>query len=113
MSDRPRIYISGPISKGDHAHNFHQAVTAQKSLMEAGCAVLNPMLSMLMPGAFSIPHAEWIANDLPWVTVSDAVLRLPGESDGADAECGWAKDHDIPVYHNLEELLTSFQEPKR
>jgi len=84
---RPRVYISGPITKGNREANFQQAADAQKALIAAGFAVLNPMLTMRLPGAFDIGHDTWIANDLPWVAVADAVLRLPGESKGADIEC--------------------------
>jgi hypothetical protein len=101
--------VSGPITKGDRQHNFNQAADAQKALMAAGFAVLNPMLSMAMPGAFDIPHEEWIANDLPWVTAADAVLRLPGESQGADIECDHARCHGIPVFCTIDGLVGYFK----
>ena len=102
---RPRVYISGPITKGDRRANFQQAADAHKTLMLAGFAVLNPMLTMRLPGAFVIPHDTWIANDLPWVAVADAILRLPGRSKGADIECEHALIHGIPVFHELRDLL--------
>ena len=108
---RPRIYISGPITKGDRDVNFQQAADAHKALMTAGYAVLNPMLTMRLPGAFEIPHDTWIANDLPWVAVADAVLRLPGESRGADIECEHALIHGVPVFCDLPSLLSRFQVP--
>lgn len=101
---KSRIYISGPITKGDREANFQQAADAQKALLAAGYAVLNPVLTMLLPGAFEIPHDTWIANDLPWVAVADAVLRLPGESEGADIECTYASDRGIPVFCDLDKL---------
>ena len=41
--------------------------------------------------------------DLEWVSCSDAVLRLPGESAGADREVQHAKSLNIPVYYSIEE----------
>lgn len=105
---RRRVYISGPITKGDRQHNFEQAADAHKALMAAGFGVLNPMLTMRLPGAFEIPHDTWIANDLPWVAVADAVLRLPGESRGADIECEHALIHGVPIFQDIDELNRFF-----
>ena len=107
---RPRIYISGPITKGDRDVNFQQAADAHKALMTAGYAVMNPMLTMRLPDAFEIPHGTWIANDLPWVAAADAVLRLPGESKGADIECEHASIQGIPVFYDVAELQRFFSE---
>jgi hypothetical protein len=43
---RTKIYISGPITKGDRNENFSQAAKAQIELMLAGYTTYNPMLSM-------------------------------------------------------------------
>jgi hypothetical protein len=48
---RKRIYIAGPISKGDPLHNVRQADEAMFALMRAGFAPFNPMLS-------DVEHAE-------------------------------------------------------
>ncbi len=104
MSTRPRIYISGPISRGNRTHNFAQACEAHKKLIDYGAAPLNPMLSMLHPDAYNIEHATWIECDLPWVEVADAVLRLSGESVGADAECEHAERHGVPVFRDMGHL---------
>jgi hypothetical protein len=42
---------------------------------------------------------------LPWVSVADAVLRLPGTSPGADREVALALSLGIPVYYDIEEML--------
>jgi hypothetical protein len=34
----------------------------------------------------------------------DAVLRLPGDSTGADQDVAIANDRGIPVYHRVEEI---------
>jgi len=99
------IYLSGPITLGDREANFRQAADAQKRLMAAGFAVINPMLSMRLPGAWAIPHEAWIANDLPIIERCDAVLRLPGISVGADIETAFALENNIPVFDSIEELL--------
>ena len=85
--------------------NVAQAVNVQGRLMRDGFAVLNPMLSALWPDAWTIDHATWIENDLPWVAVAHVVLRLPGESAGADEECSFARDHNIPVFDTWHDLM--------
>lgn len=102
---RKRIYLSGPISLGPKGHNLGQFLDVHEKLMHAGYAPLNPGLTMLLPFQADVRHAEWLASDLPWVEVSDAVLRLPGDSRGADQECAHAARCGIPIYHSFEEVL--------
>jgi len=101
---RPRIYLSGPITKGDRQRNFDQAAAMMHTLIACGYAVMNPMLSMALPASDAIDHATWIENDLPWINAAEAVYRLPGESVGADMECDYADAHGIPVYDSLAVL---------
>lgn len=105
-STRPRVYISGPITRGSRNDNFYQAAKAEEWLMLNGYAPCNPMRSMIMPHAWQadMPHEVWLECDLPWVEVSDVVLRLPGESAGGDVECDYAKSMGIPVVFSVEEL---------
>lgn len=110
---RPRVYISGPMT-GDGtpeamAQNVAEGVRVAKLLIRAGFSVFCPHLSGLMPGHEEIPHEVWIDNDLPWVQVADAVLRLPGESQGADAEVDYAVDCDVRVFTSVERLLEEFK----
>lgn len=108
-----RVYVSGPITKGNRTHNFAQAAEAQRLLMLAGFAVLNPMLSMMHPDSENIDYKLWLASDLPWVQVADYVVRLPGESNGADIETAHARRHGIPVidYADVECLRSAMYAP--
>ena len=117
-----RVYISGPITKGDIGHNVRQADAAMLALMRAGLSPFNPMLSCyaggeggefvgVVPNAKAhggfrdLGHAAWVAMDFAWVEVSAAVLRLPGESTGADAECAHARSVGVPVFESLPALV--------
>lgn len=106
---RRKIYISGPITKGDRAYNLYQAHHAQHALLLAGFAPFNPMMTMQLPFAWdgSVSHEAWLESDHPWVLAADAVLRLPGESTGADMECAWAEEAGIPVFYSVEEVVTN------
>lgn len=97
-SDRPRVYVSGPITMGNRNVNLFQALEAHERLIRCGFAPLNPMMTMLCPFESSIRHDAWISVDLAWVQVSDMVLRLPGASKGGDQEVAYAESIGCPVY---------------
>lgn len=122
---RKRVYVAGPISKGDLAENVRRATRAALALMRAGYAPLCPHWSCYAGGPLVSPsgtvyavaeplpagtsHGDWMGVDLPWVVVADAVLRLPGESAGADAEVREADRLGVPVFHGLDELDRYFR----
>lgn len=112
---RKRVYVAGPISKGDLQHNLNQAREAGLALLKAGYAPWVPHLTAYFAGDTpeALPSgttcAEWYGVDLPWVAVSEAVLRLPGESVGADLEVQCARENGIPVFYSLEEFFHVYQ----
>lgn len=126
---RTRIYISGPISKGDLHRNVSQATLAFQRLALLGYAPLCPHWSVYAGGphvsgsgsVYAIATASgfegmaydaWIDLDLAWVETADAVLRLPGESVGADREVEHAHACGIPVHLSMESL-TAWEPTKR
>lgn len=107
---RTRVYIAGPISNGSLSLNISSAVTVAKSLIKHGYSPLTPHLTCYLngsPPAAAVEFASevWYEVDLSWVAVANAVLRLPGESKGADMEVEVAKDLGIPVFENLDRLF--------
>lgn len=115
---RSRIYIAGPISKGDLRTNIDNGRKAGMKLLKAGYSVMVPHLTCFMGGdnpehmPEGTKHGDWLASDLPWVACADAVLRLPGESVGADQEESLALALGIPVLHSLEDVLTAIPPEK-
>ncbi len=123
---RPRVYIAGPISKGSLAMNVNLATDAFHALLKMGFAPLCPHWSCFADGvtaafvgtgaeerpvAFAergprgTTHEDWLAVDLPWVRAAHAVLRLPGESKGADLEVATAQESGIPVFTEIADLV--------
>lgn len=96
-SKRPKVYISGPISLGSKTENFAQFMHAQRALIEAGFAPLNPGLTMHEGIAKAFDHETWLEVDLPWVEAADLLIRLPGESKGADREVRAAIEAGVEV----------------
>lgn len=112
---RKRCFISGPITLGNLGLNIQQATEAFLALARAGLAPMAPQLHCYLGSTFGVAwpstdpgglgHAVWLAIDLPWVAVSDCVLRLPGDSKGADMETAEAERLGIPVFHSIEEVV--------
>lgn len=112
---RPRVYVAGPITQGNLQENIDRAREATRRLVEAGFAPLCPHLACFLagnepctPGPF--PHEVWLEIDVQWVKVSDALLRLPGPSIGADHEEAVALTRRIPVYCDLALLIRDREE---
>jgi hypothetical protein len=102
---KPLVYISGPISLGNTIVNVRNGCLAWETLRAGGlCTPIAPHWSIQQEMVWPITHAEWIEYDLELVARCDAVLRLPGESKGADQECLFAQQLGLPVFHDLNEL---------
>lgn len=104
-----RIYVAGPYSS-DPLANTQTAIAYGNRLLELGYAPFIPHLSHFWHELFDHDYEEWLDYGLEWVKVCDAILRLPGESNGADFETELAAGIDVPVYHSIEELHAAFME---
>jgi nucleoside 2-deoxyribosyltransferase len=123
---RLRVYLAGPISRGDLADNVNQATAAYIALASAGVAPFCPQWSVYASECTRVPvptgepgivvcygeplpndltHADWLAVDFAWVEAADAVLRLPGASAGADREVEWATLLGIPVFRTVTQVI--------
>lgn len=102
-----KVYIAGPMSRGNRLANLNKGLTACRILLEAGYAPFCPMLSFFMAAFVDLDHQQWMRADLPWVRSADAVLRLDGESVGADQETALAEELGIPVFRSMDDLMQS------
>jgi hypothetical protein len=93
------------MTQGNWEQNILHAEAVARNLIQRGFSVFCPHLTGRMTDHETISHADWIENDLPWVQASDAVLRLPGPSAGADAECKHARRWGVPVFESIADLL--------
>lgn len=48
------------------------------------------------------PEQYWLDYDIEWLKRCDALVRLPGESAGSDAEVAIARDLNIPVFFGVD-----------
>ena len=93
-----RIYVAGAYSVGDVAVNVRTAMDVADELLNAGFAPYCPHLTHFLHMHNPHTYETWCALDNEFVTVCDGLLRMPGESKGADAEVALARANNIPVY---------------
>jgi hypothetical protein len=98
------IYIASPYTIGDVAANVHVQIEAAHKIMDAGHCPVAPLLNHYLHIHRQRPPQDWIDTDLAIVAKVDIVLRLGGESVGADNEVDFAHKHNIPVAHGWDEL---------
>lgn len=107
-----RVYIACPYSLGDTAMNVKNAMDAFEELLDLGFTPFNPLLSHFQHMLHPRPYKDWLEYDLQWLPVCHCVLRLPGESKGAEIEERKAKEYGIMVFHSIESLR-KFYETRR
>lgn len=96
-----RVYVAGPYTKGDVVINVRNAIQAAETLAMWGHTPFIPHLSHPWHTVAPHPWGFWMEQDIAWLRVCEAVLRIPGESTGADKETAEAERLSIPVYHSL------------
>jgi nucleoside 2-deoxyribosyltransferase len=106
------IYLAGPLTRPCPMHNTHAAVKAADRLLEAGHVPFVPHVTVIWDMISPHHYEEWMSYDFAWITKVDALVRLPGESSGADREVVFAKERGIPVFFGLEEFFASHPEPQ-
>ena len=101
------IYIASPYSGYT---NKQAAVDAQieafAALLLAGHEPIAPLLSHYVDRRYPASYERWLRWGLAILARCDAVVRLPGESAGADREVALATALGKPVYLSVEEAIT-------
>lgn len=102
------VYVAGPYSQantGDLVENVRKAIQAGEVVKRHGHLPFVPHLFHLWD--LMSPHEReyWMSMDLEWVEKCQVLLRLPGESPGADLEIQHAKDYGLVVLFGIEEFI--------
>ncbi len=105
MENRPKVYVSGPISLGDHVKNIRMGIDAGEELYQNGFIPYIPHTDFLWGLVYEHSWEGWMDIDLEWVKACDALLRLPGESRGADWEVEVATQLLKPVAYSVPQLI--------
>ena len=104
-----KVYIASPYTLGDVAVNVKLQIDTADTLMNFKLLPIVPLYSHFQHMVHPRPYQDWIDIDLELVKISDCVLRLGGESKGADGEVKLAKELKIPVYYSLLELVQGLE----
>jgi hypothetical protein len=99
------VYVAGPITKGDQFLNVRNGILVGEALRALGFCPFVPHLSALWQMVWPVDYEGWMTLDFAWIERCDALLRMPGESPGADREVAHAKSLGIPVFHSDAELI--------
>jgi len=100
-----KVYIASPYTLGDVAVNVKKSMDAFYELFQLGFVPFSPIgMSHFIHMMHFIDYDKWLEYDFEWVKACDCLLRLPGESKGADEEEKVAKENNIPVFYSIEEL---------
>lgn len=99
------VHIAGPIAGGDRFRNVGEAMAVAAKLISYGYIVYCPHLCCFLHMIYPLPYETWMELSLAWLAKCDAMIRLPGESPGADREEEYCRRHGIPVFYSVEEFL--------
>ena len=110
MINKQKIYVAGPYSTGDVMLNIRDAVEVANYLLDYGFIPFVPHLTGFWHMLYSRKYEDWLQYDEEWLKSCDAVLRLSGESYGADREVNLAKELGIPVFLDTSDLTKYFME---
>lgn len=104
-----KVYIASPYTIGDTAENVRAQMDIFNTLANTGkIAPFAPLLFHFQHLVHPRRTDDWLAMDFEWVKTCDAILRLPGESRGADLEVQFAQSFDIPIFYTIDDLKSYF-----
>jgi hypothetical protein len=112
-----RVFISGALnsfegSKG-FIENVHKMVKLAGEVRDLGAATYVPCNDILTSiSCGGLCHEDYYDHDLTWLEVCEAMILVPGyeNSKGVAGEMKKAKELEIPIFKNLEELAEFINE---
>lgn len=108
-----KVYVAGPYTKGDVALNVRAALTAGEHLSEAGFVPYVPHLSHFWHLVHPHPVDFWYQYDMHWLECCDCLLRIPGDSHGADEEMRRMMELERPCFLDIESLIDYYKEREK
>lgn len=106
---RPLVYIAGPIT-GDPWGCVRRAVRWSSICQNNGCDAYLPQLSVLQEMIEPQLYEYWINLGLNMLSRCDGLIRLSGDSPGADREVEYAKELGLPIIGDASALGDEWDE---
>jgi hypothetical protein len=104
-----KVYIASPYTIGDQAANVRRQIDCFDELLKLDFVPFAPLFTHFQHLVHPADYEVWMNWDFEWVKCCDAILRLSGESPGADREVELAKAEGIPVFYSIEDLVAFFK----
>lgn len=108
------IYIAGPYTYPSQIENIKNTCLIADKVLKAGFAALVPHLTamwdLISPENWS--YESWLALDLEYLRRCDGMLRIEGQSNGADKEETFAKENNIPIFYSVQELIDYYSDKR-
>jgi hypothetical protein len=98
------VYIASPYSIGDQEKNVRAQIDAASELIDTGYCPYAPLLDHFIHRVYPKPYETWLRCDMEMLGVADIILRLPGESSGADREIKEAERLGKKIIYRLKDL---------
>ncbi len=99
------IYIAAPYSNGNIELNVKKALAYADVIINSGHTPLCPHLFHYLNKLYPQTEEKWKELDLNLLKKCDALIRLEGESKGADDEMEFARKNHIPVSYLLYQIF--------
>jgi len=101
------VYVASPYTLGDTGENVRAQLETGDKLMDMGYCPILPLLTHFQHIHKPRPYCDWMAIDVEKIRRCDVLLRLPGQSKGADDEVECATKLKIPVVYSITELTNT------
>ena len=105
MDSKIKVYIAGPYTKGDVVINTRKAITMGEVLASYGFVPYIPHLTFFWHLVHPHEADFWYEYDFHWLDCCDCLIRIPGESEGADREMHRMINAGKPVFLDLVSLV--------
>ena len=97
------VFISGPYSS-DPVLNTRRACEVADKVLEKGHIPFIPHLTHFWHYLSPKSYETWLMIDSAILPRCDCLLRIPGESKGADKEVELAEMIGMAIYYDIEDL---------
>jgi len=108
MTNNIHVYIASPYTLGDVGINIKHHMDCASKLIDKGFVPFVPLLYHYLHILHPKSYNEWFQQDLRWLSKCDCLLRLPGESRGADMEVEFAQESGIAVFYSIDEMMAYY-----
>jgi hypothetical protein len=97
---KPLVYVAGPIT-GNPFGCVRESMHAFTRLLDLGCTPFMPQWSVIGEMCHPLHYETWLDYDFDIIRHCSALVRLRGESPGADREVEHATALGLPVFHGV------------